>query len=802
MLSGRFYVRFAGAQRNYLLTVTEELQKDVKSSQVDRPYVSQPATTAVQIALVSLLHSWNVTPMAVVGHSSGEIAAAYATGALSARSCMLIAYKRGVLAESLKLKSPERPGRMLAVGAPADKIRPMMKRLGSAQVVVACLNGPSLITASGDERGISRLQNVVEEENLLNRRLKVDVAYHSPHMYDVADEYHESIKTIEPQEIHDITFHSSVEGSRIPTGRLTPDYWVANMTSPVQFVDDVQSMYMERQTPDVLLEIGPHSTLESSIRDIMKNNQRNPSTVRYLQTLKRGKNASESMMTTASALFVLGCPINSTAVNRFVSPLPDLLTDLPTYPWNHDKRHWHESRISANHRLRPFPRSDLLGSLVDNYNELEPRWRNILRVSDIPWLTDHKVQGSIVFPLTGYLAMVFEGAYQHAILRQIPVTSATKYKLREVRINCSMSLFEDTATEVSLVIRPLREGSREESTAWYEFSIFSWTQDSSWSKHCQGLVSLVQSDEKSNPIDEARHIGMQRAYHDQLLEENVRLCQTIVDPDDLYSKLRHGGFDFGPAFRNMTAANVAEGLATGVVTIPDIAKLMPQELESSYLIHPCTFDACLQMSSCAASGGDLSKVDIRVPTFVKEMTICHGFPKTPGHRLDVRAKAQSAYGTLDPNVLASISVLETDSTEKTLFEVEGLFLSKLPSQDGDHVPSSERGLCSSMIWEPCLDFLTPDDVTNIFSSTLTEQAPTAQMKNLERAAFHYIKSALDMINMEEVKNLRRMGKDSIDGSNLFSRRQSLKNRLFNRRACSKTMKPKLKSSYMTYKRRT
>lgn len=164
-------------------------------------------------------------------------------------------------------------------------------------------------------------------------------------------------------------------------------------------------MYNKRKGPDILIEIGPHSALESPIRDIMKSVGL-VSQVRYFPSLVRNCDASETTLSLASALRVLGCSLNCLGHinNPRASAPPEFLDDLPTYPWNHSKKHWHESGLSVNHRLRPFPRSDLPGNVVDDFNEDEPRWRNIIHIADIPWLSDHNVQGSIVFPATGYLS--------------------------------------------------------------------------------------------------------------------------------------------------------------------------------------------------------------------------------------------------------------------------------------------------------------------------------------------------------------------------------------------------------------
>lgn len=195
-----------------MLIGVDELDRDPKSSLINSPHISQPATTALQIALVSLLDSWEISPIAVVGHSSGEIAAAYATGALFLTHCMQLAYYRGVLAETLKLRHPDRPGAMLAIAATPEKLRSMIHTVGPDRIVIACINGPSLLTASGDTDVISQLQSNAEREGLFNRRLKVGVAYHSPHMQDIATEYWNAIKNVKTQASRSVAFHSSLKG--------------------------------------------------------------------------------------------------------------------------------------------------------------------------------------------------------------------------------------------------------------------------------------------------------------------------------------------------------------------------------------------------------------------------------------------------------------------------------------------------------------------------------------------------------------------------------------------------------------
>lgn len=732
-------------------SLLDELSKDAESSSINRAYISQPATTAIQIALIRLLSSWGIEPSAVVGHSSGEIGAAYAAGALPLEQCMLIAYYRGTLAGTLKARRPDRPGGMLAIGASPAKVRLMIKKLGSTDVVIACVNGPSLVTVSGDVAAISEMEAYAEEESLFNRRLKVDVAYHSPHMQDIAGDYLAAIQSVKPKGEHCVQFHSSVVGQQIDTTELTAKYWVENMTSPVQFVDGVQSMYSSGKGPNILVEIGPHSALEAPTRDIMKNSSW-ASDVQYFSTLVRNCDATRTTLSLASALHVLGCSLNFSEINNPQgSPPPKLLDDLPSYPWNHSKRYWHESRLSVNHRLKRFPRSDLLGSLVDDFNDIEPRWRNIIRIVDIPWLSDHKVQGSIVFPATGYLSMVLEATSQYAVLHNLQMTPLTQYKLREVKISRPMVLSEDTSTEISLVMRPREEGSRSFSKTWMDFAISSWTSENGWGEHCQGLVSLHQNDQEPNPVNGQRHMTTQQDQYRNTIDDHQLRCQTSVDPVEVYSRFSRAGLEFGPAFQNLIAGRVTVDHAVGTISIPETSTMMPNDFESGLLIHPVTFDACLQVIDIASTGGDLSGSGLHVPTFLKDINICHGMPRTPGSELQVLATRHRPFSVFDPDVHASVIVLDAKDESKVLIQVEGFVGSELPSQATDGGQTGDRGLCYQTQWEPCLDLMTREQYAGTFTRHSNMENVTRQMEDLERAAFYHLETALELLSEQDIR---------------------------------------------------
>lgn len=351
--------------------------------------------------------------MAVVGHSSGEIAAAYCQGAISRESAWKIAYHRGRLTHFINLLAPHLNGGMLVAGLNETQALGYLKRVTDGKVVIACINSPSNVTFSGDILGIDQLHEVLTQDLIFTRKLRVETAYHSHHMNIIAAAYMESLHNIEvlSNTSSDAILFSSVTGDIVKSTDLGSSYWVDNMISTVKFSTAVQKLLAfsygtkKRRTRtnssavDIVLEIGPHSTLEGPLRQILESSEVHKSSTLYLSVLSRGRDAFKTMLNAAGRIFVKGYPVNLLGVNNKrteYSNLPAPFSDLPSYPWNHSSRYWHESHISVGHRSRKYPRHDLFGAPVSDYNQLEPKWRNFIRKSENPWILDHRVSSTLI----------------------------------------------------------------------------------------------------------------------------------------------------------------------------------------------------------------------------------------------------------------------------------------------------------------------------------------------------------------------------------------------------------------------
>lgn len=272
--------------------------------------LSQPISVAVQVCLINLLGSWDIFPTAVTSHSSGEIAAAYATNVLSVKEALGIAYFRGELAlKHQKLHSLA--GGMLATAIGPEDVEKYISDTSGGTVVVACVNSPSSITLSGDLAALDEVASRLQKDDIFARKLKVPMAYHSHHMSHISQEYIDQLQSILPLPKNTwgdaATFVSPVMGDKITSpSTLAPEHWARNMTHPVLFSQAFEKMCFEEEgtsNVDMVVEIGAHSTLAGPIRQILK--ARNTE-LPYVSCLKRPENAVETMQDVACTLIARG----------------------------------------------------------------------------------------------------------------------------------------------------------------------------------------------------------------------------------------------------------------------------------------------------------------------------------------------------------------------------------------------------------------------------------------------------------------------------------------------------------------
>lgn len=326
----------------------ELLRPPTESSLLNTAALAQPVTTAVQIALVELLRELGLLggSCAVVGHSSGEIAAAYAAGYLTARQALGVAYHRGFMTRVVKTHGLP-PGAMLSVGLGENEVLPFMKNLSKGMATIACINSPNSVTISGDADAVEEISARLatyegEEGTIFQRRLLVDTAYHSHHMQAVADVYRQQLKGLGLEEGtslagNHVIFFSSVSGLPKTEG-FGAEYWITNLVSPVRFYDAIKAIanteyYSQRKVS--FIEIGPHSAMAGPVRQCLAESTRiTSSTAGYYSVLQRKIDAVVSTLALVGRLIDIGVDMDLGEVASLSSTPKNVtaLANLPSYP--------------------------------------------------------------------------------------------------------------------------------------------------------------------------------------------------------------------------------------------------------------------------------------------------------------------------------------------------------------------------------------------------------------------------------------------------------------------------------------
>ncbi|PMD36739.1 BcPKS8, polyketide synthase [Hyaloscypha variabilis F] len=685
-------------------SLVAELSKDAKTTCVNEAHISQPACTAIQLALTDLLRAWGVWPTAVTGHSSGEIAAAYAAGVLPLDSCMAISYFRGVVTVGLKKKFPDLKGSMMAVGGSKEEIAPLIAELKKRDVRIACFNSPTSLTISGDEPAIDELQAKLEEKAVFNRKLQVDVAYHSHHMKLVAKDYQESLQWLDQPKSTEVRFYSSLLGHLIDGSQLQPSYWVGNLTQAVRFSEALTAMTEpakgHKTGVNMLIEIGPHSALAGPIKQILKAAGANAAKIPYASALVRKRDAVETALELAATLFVKGATLNMGAIN-FPKPSkpPLLLVDMPRYPWNHATKYWHESRMMLKHKNRTTPRNDILGTLANYSNDLEPTWRNIIRVDDLPWLRHHKIQSLVLFPMSAFVSMAVEAASQRATWKGVQFD---KFELRDVSVHSPLMIADDDI-EVTLQLRPYQEGTLVSSETWDEFRIHSWAANKGWTEHCKGLICVKGND--SDEVDGARLAQDSEAMLKSAISKISGSDTVAVDRTKLYDSLSELGVSYGPTFQGMVNCQASDKGSVADLTVADTTQEMPQGYQTSTVIHPAFLEQLIEMYWPVLGAGRASIETVYLPSSIMRMTLARNvneLTNKPGDTLRAFCKGVAPSGHPKPMQVSMFAMVNEDSKEAVIM-MDDLTISPIVERGESSDSDAHRELCYKLDWEPILE---------------------------------------------------------------------------------------------------
>ncbi|KAL8718302.1 MAG: hypothetical protein Q9225_004544 [Loekoesia sp. 1 TL-2023] len=684
-------------------SVIEELLRSKDLSRLGETRFSQPICTALQLAILDLVEQWGIKPSAVVGHSSGEMAAAYAAGILSFENTIIAAYYRGLYMSNTVVGMESKPGAMMAVGMTeteaVTELRPYKGR-----IAMAAINSPSTMTLSGDEDAIVELKEKLNERKIFARQLQVAQAFHSHHMYPLAPGYQKALDAHAAfkAQAAKLRMFSSVTARVADPVLMGASYWAKNMTDTVKFSDALTGIVlddMDEQNVDLLVEIGPHPALKGPSRQVIQSLKLD---IPYLASLTRGIPDYEGLLALAGQLYMYGYPVDLGAVNSdqvigndyAVSSVQtgQKLKNLPSYCWDH-ARYWAETRLIRNHRLRSY-RHTLLGAQMPGSIASHPSWRNYLRLNEIPWLAEHVIEGKTIFPAAGYISMAIE-----AIARLVGnAVNIKDFTLRDVAIKSALTLTDkDAGTEVLVELRPASTSTKTTSDTWHEFTVFSFDDGGRSTEHCRGLISAEQG--SPAPVERIK------PYPSFAEFEKNSDRRTLLQ--NYYQRLHSLGLQYGENFR-LLSGDIESGPGFAMAPLTFRQYQISPEPADVCILHPALLDASVHVIFAAIEsqlGRPLDEAFI--PTFLRSMKVSGAFTSPKAVSDDQVFHACSNTSLPSPRVAINDVRLHAKESEELLVDIQGLQLTALGGDAADTGPG--RSLFFRTRWQPSFDFLGSSD---------------------------------------------------------------------------------------------
>lgn len=660
-------------------TLLDELTQSRSPDYLRQPEFSQPLVTALQLALLVVLEEWGVKPRCVVGHSSGEIAAAAAAGLVTPGEAIKLAYYRG---QAGKLVAAPEPLGILAVGVGPEKVQEYLDP--ELRLEIACYNSPSSLTISGATSSLEVLQKRLQADGHFARLLQVDLAYHSSYMAEIGTAYenmlHENCSSPQmPQEMKAVMF-STVTGDKV-NSPLDANYWRLNMVSPVKFTQAVSKLLQnqEEEGADFLLEIGPSGALSGPIAQIKKTLSGTAADATYTSVLRRGTDSLQPLYNAAGQLFLSGAPISLSRVNRYKDDNA-VIVDLPNYAWNHSTRYWHESQASRDWRFKAFINHDLLGSKMNGTSWHAPVFKKTLRLADLPWLRDHKIGSQIVFPGAGYIAMAMEAVYQTTLMtrwkdegeggkggkeeeeQKAKTPAKYRYRLRDVKFSRALVLEEDVETRYTLALSPMR-GGQGPVRPWYEFRVCS-LREAVHAEHSTGLI-CIETDYRDAPVPPAA----------------TRPLELASPAAAFYKAMADSGYNYGGAFRKHLMVETTMGERRSRSTV-DLTPPPSAYGQSVYPLHPTVIDACFHTGAPAVWKGDTPSAGVVLVPAVLGSLVIEARQDLPEEGIALASAFFLGIGDREnPRNYGTNCSLYNPATGALLFEMKGLTTGAIEARD-------------------------------------------------------------------------------------------------------------------------
>ncbi len=528
---------------------------------LDRVDVVQPVLFAVMVSLAGLWRSVGVEPDAVIGHSQGEIAAAYVAGVLSLRQAAQV-----VIVRSRLLRALAGSGGMVSIACGGHQVAPLVAPWGE-RIAVAAVNSPSAVVVSGDMVALQELLSCCEAQGVRARRLEVDYASHSAQVEAIGAELVEALSGITPCSSQ-VGFISTVTGEVIDGAELDGQYWYRNLRQSVQFEQALHSA--AAQGYGVFIEASAHPVLLSAVEDALPEggHRLGSAAAVAVPTLGRQDGGLDRFMKSVAQAYAAGVGVDWSAV---FAGSGGAWVGLPTYAFAR-RRFWLDGVGSSGVDLGLVGLAGaghgLLGAVVQQADSGGVVLTGRVSLASQPWLADHVVGGVVLFPGAGLVELAVRAGDQ--------VGCAS---VRELVLAAPLVLGEGVEVVVQVVVGAAGEGGCR-SVGVYSLGGQS---DSVWVLHAQGVLGPVESAQAVTDLVVWPPVGA-----------------VAVDIAGVYQRLAGRGYEYGPAFRGLQAV-----WRRGEELFAEVALPVDAGSGQGFGIHPALLDAALHalvLGESAAGG--------------------------------------------------------------------------------------------------------------------------------------------------------------------------------------------------------
>lgn len=591
-------------------------------------------------------------------------------------------------------------------------------------VHIACVNSPSNITVAGSEPDIDLFKARLDMDGVFAQKLETGLAYHTVMMQEIGSEYLDSLGRLTDSG-HDSRMAlmvSSVTGQPVPPATLSSaQYWVDNMTSPVRFADALQ--YLTQAAPKLdgikaithYVEIGPHGALRRPLLETLGE----PSTgkaPRYTSLLSRLESPLKTIMEASGRLFARGYPISIEAVNQYtVDPgRSETLADTPQYPFDHSQRFWYDSRLSRDWRLRGTAPRSVLGLRSSDWNPLEPRWRKMLSTKDAPWIADHVVDGTILFPASGMVVMALE-----AVKQSVPEHQKLEgFLLKKATFASPIFIDPEKKVEVVTQLRTMQH-DYEKTSLRFEVTVLSVGDDGKWNECLKAVIHAKTMQDTVTEVDGGFEARTAQQSLLQSYQDAKRSCTRALSKEDFYDGLREQGTMYGGAFA------LADHLfwdGHDVCT----ARVDVSQAREPYegVVHPAILDSCFQVCFIPPSQGMTKEFPTFIPHRLRDAWISATgwqYPQTSS----LRTTAEARINASSTGINCSFTAFADDGS--LLCHTKHSFSSAVATNKGSKGHNPSR-LLHSIDWKPQLSLLTKTQLLDYCNANtfLEDEAAVAE----------------------------------------------------------------------------